>query len=98
MIWGTPSPLCFKTIVFLNQTDENQEQCSCCQEIIEENKELKKEVKVLKSKVTKLSNKMDNNQQQWVKTLEELQKQSDNNDLRPDCGESSGPEDHLHEA
>ena len=57
--------------------------------IIKENKELKQEVKVLKFKLNRLSNKFSSNQQQWVKTLKEMQKPSDDSELRPDCGESS---------
>lgn len=43
----------------------------------------------MKFKLTRLSNKMASNQQQWVKTLKEMQKPSDDSELRPDCGESS---------
>ena len=57
--------------------------------IIKEYKELKQEVKVLKFKLNRLSNKFSSNQQQWVKTLKEMQKPSDDSELRPDCGESS---------
>lgn len=70
-------------------TIDNQVQCSSCERTIKENKELKQEVKVLKFKVTRLSNKMVHNQQQWVKTLQEMQKPSDGSELRPDCGKSS---------
>ncbi|KAK2551627.1 hypothetical protein P5673_027390, partial [Acropora cervicornis] len=66
-------------------TIDNQVQCSSCERTIKENKELKQEVKVLKFKVTTLSNKMAHNQQQWVKTLQEMQKPSDDTELRPDC-------------
>ncbi|XP_015747740.1 PREDICTED: uncharacterized protein LOC107327508 [Acropora digitifera] len=66
-------------------TIDNQVQCSSCERTIKENKELKQEVKVLKFKVTRLSRKMAHNQQQWVKTLQEMQKPSDGSELRPDC-------------
>ena len=40
---------------------------------------------------------MANNQKQWVKTLQEMQKPSDDSDLKPDCGESSETDGPLHE-
>lgn len=40
---------------------------------------------------------MVHNQQQWVKTLQEMQKPLDGSELRPDCGESSETDGPPHE-
>ena len=50
--------------------------------------DLKKEIKVLKFKVTRLNNKMAKNQKQWAETLQELQQESHQHDLQQDCGKS----------
>jgi len=51
------------------------EECSMCKTYKMENTALKAEVKVLKTKVTKLKKKIESNQEQWVKTFQEIQGQ-----------------------
>ena len=71
------------------QAHENQGECSTCQDLSTENKELKKEIKVLRFKVTRLTNKLANNQKQWVETLQEIHLNASKDHLESDCGECS---------
>lgn len=57
-----------------------------CQDLSKANKHLKKEVTLLRFKVTRLTNKMENNQKQWVETLQEIQQESHQDALEQDCG------------
>jgi len=57
-----------------------------CQDLSKANKQLKKEVTLLRFKVTRLTNKMENNQKQWVETLQEIQQESHQDALEQDCG------------
>ena len=59
-----------------------------CGDLSKENSDLKKEIKVLKFKVTRLNNKIVKNQKQWAETLQELQQESHQHDLQQDCGKS----------
>ena len=60
-----------------------------CQDLSTENKELKKEIKVLRFKVIRLTNKLANNQKQWVDTLQEIQLHASKDHLVSDCGACS---------
>ena len=57
-----------------------------CQDLSKANKHLKKEVTLLRFKVTRLTNKMENNKKQWVETLQEIQQESHQDALEQDCG------------
>ena len=59
-----------------------------CGDLSKENNDLKKEIKLLKFKVTRLNNKIAKNQMQWAETLQELQQESHEHDLTQDSGKS----------
>ena len=59
-----------------------------CGDLSKENNDLKKEIKVLKFKVTRLNNKIAKNQKQWEETLQDLQQELHQHDLQQDCGKS----------
>lgn len=62
-----------------DQCDNSPEDCKTCDNLQTENKDLKAQIKSLKTKVTRLKNRMALNQKQWVETFQN-QTQQDQQD------------------
>ncbi|XP_044166689.1 uncharacterized protein LOC122950747 [Acropora millepora] len=65
-----------------DQCDNSPEDCKTCDNLQTENKDLKAQIKSLKTKVTRLKNRMALNQKQWVETFQN-QTQQDQQDSTP---------------